>query len=137
MSKKRSGRTRQLARPSHYGRGHLLGKQAGTVEEALRHRGIIAHVKTSCSGRSPVVQVADPDAQTGYLDVHAEALDVDGCHSGGLGRQITTTPVPQSPAAQGAKRRRQRAQTAPPPLALGGRLDELANRYRHPPGPPQ
>ena len=60
MSKKRCDRPRQLARPKHY-------KQAGAVEEALRRRGVIAHVKPSWSGRSLVVQVADPDALVGHL----------------------------------------------------------------------
>jgi len=67
MNKKRYGRPRQLARSKHY-------KQAGAVEEALRRRGVIAHVQPSWSGGSLVVQVVDPDAETGCLDVHADAI---------------------------------------------------------------
>ena len=63
MSKKRFGRPRLQARPKHH-------KQAGAVEEALRRRGVSAHVKPSWSG-CLIVQVADPDAAAGYLDAHA------------------------------------------------------------------
>lgn len=66
MSKKRCDRVRLQARPKHY-------KQAGAVEEALRRRGVTAHVKPSWTG-SLIVQVADPDATAGYLDAHAEAM---------------------------------------------------------------
>jgi hypothetical protein len=66
MSKKRFDRVRLQARPKHY-------KQAGAVEEALRRRGVTAHVKPSWTG-SLIVQVADPDATAGYLDAHAEAM---------------------------------------------------------------
>ena len=66
MSKKRFGRPRLQARPKHH-------KQAGAVEEALRRRGVIAHVKPSWSG-CLIVQVADPDAAAGYLDAHAAAM---------------------------------------------------------------
>ncbi len=66
MSKKRFGRPRLQARPKHY-------KQAGAVEEALRCRGVIAHVKPSWTG-SLIVQVAEPDATAGFLDAHADAM---------------------------------------------------------------
>lgn len=66
MSKKRFGRSRLQARPKHH-------KQAGAVEEALRRRGVTAHVKPSWTG-SLIVQVADPDATAGFLDAHAEAM---------------------------------------------------------------
>ena len=66
MSKKRFDRPRLQARPKHH-------KQAGAVEEALRRRGVIAHVKPSWSG-CLIVQVADPDATAGFLDAHAEAM---------------------------------------------------------------
>jgi len=66
MSKKRFGQPRLQARPKHH-------KQAGAVEEALRRRGVIAHVKPSWSG-CLIVQVADPDAAAGYLDAHAAAM---------------------------------------------------------------
>jgi hypothetical protein len=65
MSKKRFGRPRLQARPKHH-------KQAGAVEEALRRRGVTAHVKPSWTG-CLIVQVADPDATAGYLDAHATA----------------------------------------------------------------
>jgi hypothetical protein len=74
MRRNKRGRRRQLARPFAYGRGHLLGKQAGAVAEALRRRGVTAHVNPSWSGRSLLVQVADPAAHMGYLDAHADAL---------------------------------------------------------------
>ncbi len=66
MSKKRFDRPRLQARPKHY-------KQAGAVEEALRCRGVIAHVKPSWTG-SLIVQVAEPDATAGFLDAHADAM---------------------------------------------------------------
>jgi hypothetical protein len=66
MSKKRFGRPSLPARPKHH-------KQAGAVEEALRRRGVVAHVKPSWTG-SLIVQVADPDATAGYLDAHATAM---------------------------------------------------------------
>jgi hypothetical protein len=66
MSKKRFDRPRLQARPKHH-------KQAGAVEEALRRRGVTAHVKPSWTG-SLIVQVADPDATAGFLDAHAEAM---------------------------------------------------------------
>ena len=74
MSRNKRGRRRQLARPFAYGRGHLLGKQAGAVAEALRRGGVTAHVNPSWSGRSLLVQVADPAAHMGYLAAHADAL---------------------------------------------------------------
>ena len=67
MRRNKRGRRRQLARPLAY-------KQAGAVEEALRRRGVTAHVNPSWNGRSLLVQVADPDAHMGYLDAHADAL---------------------------------------------------------------
>ncbi len=67
MNRNKRGRRRQLARPFAY-------KQAGAVEEALRRRGVTAHVKPTWSGRSMVVQVLDPGADMGCLDEHAAAL---------------------------------------------------------------
>ena len=67
MRRNKRGRRRQLARPFAY-------QQAGAVAEALRRRGVTAHVNPSWSGRSLLVQVADPAAHMGYLDAQADAL---------------------------------------------------------------
>ena len=60
MRRNKRGRRRQLARPFAYSRGHLLGKQAGAVAEALRRRGVTAHVNPSWSGRSLCLLYTSP-----------------------------------------------------------------------------
>lgn len=89
MSKHKLGRRRQLARPSHY-------KQAGAVEEALRQRGVSAHVQPGWRGQSLLVHVADPDAPAAYLDDYAdtlaEALYADGVQISCAGRTFIVAP---------------------------------------------
>ncbi len=89
MSKRKLRRPRQLARAIHY-------KQAGAVEEALRQRGVIAHVQPGWSGQSLLVHVADPSVPAEYLDEHAaslaEALYADAVAICSTGRTFIVAP---------------------------------------------
>ena len=89
MRRNQRSRRRQLARP-------LADKQAGAVAEALRRRGVTAHVNPRGSGRSLLVQAADPDAHVGYLDADADtpadALPVDAVSIGSGLRDFSVAP---------------------------------------------
>lgn len=96
MSKRKPRRPRQLARPIYY-------KQAGAVEEALRQRGVSAHVQPGALGLSLLVHIADPDVPATYLDDYADtlaaALYADGVAINSAGRTFIVTPTAPGPDA--------------------------------------
>lgn len=96
MSKRKLRRAHQLARPIHY-------KQAGAVEEALRQRGVIAHVQPGALGLSLLVHIADPDVPATYLDDYADtlaaALYADGVAINSAGRTFIVMPTSPGPDA--------------------------------------
>lgn len=77
--------------------------------EDLRHQLVLSGPRTDggfelrlhpgCNSDAIRAQLRDRSAAL------AEALGVSACHIGGIGRQVTITPLPQSAAAQGAERR--------------------------------
>jgi hypothetical protein len=140
MSKKCCDRVRRPARPKQY-------KQAGAVAEALRRRGVSAHVKPSWTG-SLRIRVADPAATADYLDAHAaaiaDALLADGISLSSGGRDFTIVPVWRGPAddaaAIGGARRMTddpRPESDPPldpqppaSLSAGDALDTFLHGYK-------